>query len=141
MALHWMATQLLPALRERKLDPGRSPVGPGRLAALLGMLSRGEIHSGAAREVLLRMFESEEAPEAIVNAGALRQESDAGHLAALVDQVLSYHPAAVRDIRRGQGRAIGFLIGQVLQASGGRANPRVVRELLHQRLSSGDGPG
>lgn len=141
MALHWMATQLLPALRERKLDPGRSPVDPGRLAALLGMLSRGEIHSGAAREVLLGMFESEEAPESLVNTGALRQESDAGRLAALVDQVLSHHPAAVRDIRRGQGRAIGFLIGQVLQASGGRANPRVVRELLHQRLSSGDGPG
>mgnify|MGYP001029483225 CR=1 FL=1 len=141
LAMHWIATQLLPALKERKLDPGRSPVGPVRLAALLGMLAREEVNAGAAREVLLEMFDSDEAPEAIVGARGLTQQSDAGQLEALADQVLSQHPEAVQDIRRGQGKAIGFLIGQVMQASGGRANPRVIRELLHRKLSIGDEPG
>jgi aspartyl-tRNA(Asn)/glutamyl-tRNA(Gln) amidotransferase subunit B len=134
-AMHWLTTQLLPAVKERGLEPGFSPVTPARLAALLRMLSKDEINANAAREVLMHLFDSDESPEVIVTARGFRQVSDTTALDALIDKVLSEHTAAVADVRKGQGKAVGFLVGQVMQASGGKANPKVIRDLLSKRLA------
>ncbi len=90
----------------------------------------------AAREVLGRLFDSDESPEAIVSAQGFRQVSDQAALDALIDRVLAAQPAAVADVGKGQGKAMGFLVGQVMQASGGKANPKVIRELLVKKLAS-----
>ena len=134
-AMHWLTTQLVPALRERQQELPSSPVTPARFAALLRMLARDEINANAAREVLVHLFDSSETPEAIVSARGFRQVSDQVALDALVDGVLAAQPAAVADVRRGQGKALGFLVGQVMQASGGKANPKVIRDLLARRLA------
>jgi len=133
---HWLTTALVPAVRERRQELSSSPVTPARFAALLRMLSHDEINANAAREVLMQLFESDEAPEAIVSACGFRQVSDAAALDSLIDEVLGAQPAAVADFRDGQGKALGFLIGQVMQASGGRANPKVIRELLSRKLGA-----
>lgn len=133
-AMHWLATQLIPAVKERRLELGASRVTPERLAALLALLAKDEINANAAREVLAQLFESDETPEAIVNARGFRQVSDAGALAAMIDRVLAAQSAAVADFRAGQGKALGFLIGQVMQSSGGKANPKIIRELLTKKL-------
>ena len=99
------------------------------------MLSRDEINANAAREVLAHLFESDEPPEAIVAARGFRQVSDPTALDALIERVLSEQPAAVADVRGGQAKAVGFLVGQVMQASGGKANPKVIRELLAKKLT------
>jgi aspartyl-tRNA(Asn)/glutamyl-tRNA(Gln) amidotransferase subunit B len=135
-AMHWLTTQLIPAVKDRGRELASSPVSPARFASLLKMLSRDEINANAAREVLGHMFESDEAPEAIVSARGFRQVSDPGALDALIDKVLAAQPAAVADFRGGQGKAMGFLIGQVMQASGGKANPKVIRELLAKKLGA-----
>ncbi len=134
-AMHWLTTQLMPAVRERKLELGNSPINPSRFAVLLRMLSNNEINANAAREVLAHMFESDESPEKIVSARGFRQVSDTATLDALIDRVLDEQPAAVADLRSGQGKAMGFLIGQVMQASGGKANPKIIRELLTKKLA------
>lgn len=134
MAMHWLTTQLLPAVKERGQELGSSPVTPARFSVLLKMLSQDEINANAAREVLVHLFDGDEAPEAIVNARGFRQVSDPTTLDALIDRVLNAQPAAVSDYRDGQSKVIGFLIGQVMQASGGKANPRIIRELLVKKL-------
>ena len=134
-AMHWLTTQLLPALRERRQDLSRTPVTPERLAALLEMLTKDEINANAARDVLSCMFDSSDAPQDIVKAKGLGQVSDTGALESMIDQVLSVQASAVADFKNGQGKALGFLIGQIMQASGGKANPKVIRALLTQRLS------
>jgi len=135
-AMHWLTTQLLPAVRERRQELGASPVTPARFASLLKMLSRDEINANAAREVLGHLFDTGESPEAVVQARGFRQVSDPGALDALIDKVLDRNPAAVADFRGGQGKALGFLIGQVMQASGGKANPKILRELLAGKLGA-----
>ncbi len=134
-AMHWLTTQLIPAVKERALELSSSPVTPARFASLLKMLSKDEINANAAREVLVHLFDSNETPEAIVAARGFRQVSDTGALDALIEKVLAAQPAAVADVKNGQGKAMGFLVGQVMQASGGKANPKVIRELLGKKLA------
>ena len=142
-AMHWLTTQLIPAVKSRGLDPGRSPVAgrwsqvsPARLAGLWKMLSRDVINANAAREVLGLMLDSDEAPEAIVRARGFGQVSDPAALDRVIDEVLNAQPGAVSDFKSGRGKALGFLIGQVMHASGGKANPKVIQELLVRRLDS-----
>jgi len=135
-AAHWLTTQLIPAVRDRRQELSSSPVTPARFAALLKMLSQDEINANAAREVLMHLFDSDEAPEAIVSARGFRQVSDPTALDSLIDKVLGAQPAAVADVQSGHGKAMGFLIGQVMQASGGKANPKVIRELLAKKLGA-----
>lgn len=135
-SMHWLTTQLIPAVKDRSLELNSSPVTPARFAALLQMLSQDEINANAAREVLTYLFDSDETPEAIVNARGFKQVSDAGALEAMIDKVLAAQTAAVADFRAGQGKALGFLIGQVMQASGGKANPKMIRELLMKKLNA-----
>ncbi len=135
-AMHWLTTQLIPAVKDRGLDLNGSPVTPARFAVLLKMLSQDEINASAARKVLGHLFDSDEAPEAIVAARRYRQVSDPTALDALIDKVLDAQPAAAAEVRGGQGKAMGFLIGQVMQASGGKANPKMIRELLARKLGT-----
>jgi len=99
------------------------------------MLSRDEINANAAREVLAQLFDSDETPDAIVSAKGFKQVSDKGALDAMIDKVLGEQASAVADFKSGQGKAMGFLIGQVMQASGGKANPKIIRELLAEKLN------
>lgn len=135
-AMHWLTTQLLPAVKDRGQELGQSKVTPARVAALLKMLSADEINANAAREVLAQLFDSDETPEAIVSAKGFKQVSDRGALDAMIDKVLGEQPGAVADFKSGQGKAMGFLIGQVMQASGGKANPKIIRELLAGKLEA-----
>lgn len=136
LAMQWLTAQLLPALRERRQELSGSLVTPERFAALLRMLAQDDINAKAAREVLAELFDSAESPEAIVEARGFRQVSDPLAFAALVDKVIEQQPAAVADFRNGQVKALGFLVGQVMQASGVKANPKVVRELLAEKLGA-----
>lgn len=135
-AFHWLTTQLIPAIKDRGQEPGSSPVTPTRFAVLLKMLADNEINANAAREVLLHMFDSDETPETIVVARGFRQVSDTATLDALIDKVLGEQQAAVADFRSGQGKAMGFLTGKVMQASGGKANPKIIQELLAKKLGA-----
>jgi aspartyl-tRNA(Asn)/glutamyl-tRNA(Gln) amidotransferase subunit B len=134
-AMHWLTTQLIPAVRERRQELAKTKVTPARFAALLQMLARDEINANAAREVLSHLFDSDETPESIVGAKGYKQVSDPGALDKLIDKVLAEQQAAVADLKSGQGKAMGFLIGQVMQASNSKANPKMIRDLMAKKLA------
>ncbi len=136
MAMHWLGTQLIPACKERQQELASSKIPPARLAGLLELLARDEINANVARKVLGHMFDSDDAPAAIVDARGYRQVSDSGALEALIDKVLAEQQMTAADLASSHGKAMGFLIGQVMQASGGKANPKKIRELLQKKLGT-----
>ena len=133
-AANWIAAQLLPALRDRDETPAETAVTPQRLAELIGMAERGEVNANAAKEVLARLFESDRTPAEIVERGGFKQVSDTTELEAIVDRVLAANPRAVADVRSGKTQAVGFLVGQAMRASGGKADPKLLRELVAAKL-------
>jgi aspartyl-tRNA(Asn)/glutamyl-tRNA(Gln) amidotransferase subunit B len=111
-----------------------SPVPPGHLVGLLALIDDGSISGRIAKDVFEKMYRSGEAADTIVRREGLTQVADAGALAAVVDQVLSSNPKAVADEKAGKKTAFGFLVGQVMKSTGGRANPAIVNALLREKL-------
>lgn len=135
IAAQWIATRLLPALKERQQEIYNSSATPSRLAELLTMLEREEINTKTAREILLQMFESDKSPVEIVNEKGIKQIADTEELEKILEQIITANPEAVANLRQGKKQAASFLIGQAMQASKGKANPRVLAELLAKKLN------
>ena len=109
-------------------------VPPAALAELLGLLESGAIGGPAAKQVFERMAEQGGSPKAIVDGEGLARIADEGALEAMVDAVLAAHPAAVAEYRAGKAQTFGFLVGQVMKASNGRADAGSVNALLKKKL-------
>jgi len=135
-ATYWMTTQLMPVLRERGEALATSRITPSRFADLLGLLDRNEVNTNSAKEILVRLFETDLPVKTVVDQGGFGQVSDASELEGIVARILEGNAPAVADYHNGVSKALGFLIGQAMQASGGKANPKVVREILMKRLTS-----
>jgi aspartyl-tRNA(Asn)/glutamyl-tRNA(Gln) amidotransferase subunit B len=135
---------LLGAVRARMNDEGvetatalRDRVAPERLAALIALVERGTISGSIAKDVFDKMFASGRTAEEIVSAEGLTQIDDESDLAGLIAGVLAQHADAVSMYQGGKTTAFGFLVGQVMKAAGGKANPRRVNELLRKTLGAG----
>ena len=100
-----------------------------RFARLLAMLEKGVINTHGAREVLLKLLESNESPEDLVEKGHVRD------LEVIIDAIIADHPADVEDFRKGNEKVVGFLMGLAMKASKGKANPKLLREMLVKRLA------
>jgi aspartyl-tRNA(Asn)/glutamyl-tRNA(Gln) amidotransferase subunit B len=133
---NWVLNELL---REIPGDDDRAiaacPIPPRNLAGLLTLIDDGTISGKIAKDVFDKMYRSGEEAQAIVSREGLRQVADTGALALVVDQVLSAHPKVVDDWKGGKKAAMGFLVGQVMKATAGRANPALVNSLLVEKLS------
>lgn len=110
------------------------PIPPKNLARLLALIDDGTISGKIAKEVFEKMYRSGEDAEAIVKREGLVQVADASVLAGLIEQVLAQNSAAVQDWRKGKKQSLGFLVGQVMKTTGGKANPALVNELLLEKL-------
>ncbi|MEW6319846.1 MAG: Asp-tRNA(Asn)/Glu-tRNA(Gln) amidotransferase subunit GatB [Acidobacteriota bacterium] len=133
-ASNWIMGELLRTLKERELGPDEIPLPAGRLAGLIALVDAGTISSTIAKDVFAKMLADGRTADAIVEAEGLAQTSDAAALDALVREVVAANPDAIEQIRKGRTNAFGFLVGQVMKASQGRANPKVVNELLRAAL-------
>jgi len=131
---NWVMGDLSRLLNAKSMDIADCPVRPGQLAALLRLIDGGTISGKIAKGVFEEMFETGKDPEAIVKAKGLLQISDEGAIAAAVDEVIAKNPKSVADYRAGKEKAIGFLVGQVMKATRGKANPDLVNRLLKERL-------
>jgi aspartyl-tRNA(Asn)/glutamyl-tRNA(Gln) amidotransferase subunit B len=110
-------------------------VGPQHIADLVALVADGTLSGAGAKRALEEAFRTGAAVADIVEERGLRQVSDAGELGAVVDRVLAEHADAAERFRAGNQGVIGFLVGQVMKASGGSANPTLAQELLRERLS------
>src|SRR5579863_4917449 len=134
VAANWVMGDLFGALNRKGLGIDASPVAPERLGALIDLIADGTISGRIAKDVFAEMVETGEAPGTIVERKGLRQLSDAGAIEAAVDAALAAHPAQVSQYASNP-KVLGFFVGQVMKATGGKANPAVVNELLRKKLA------
>jgi aspartyl-tRNA(Asn)/glutamyl-tRNA(Gln) amidotransferase subunit B len=110
-------------------------VTPERLARLIGLVDGGTISGPMAKEVFEKMYASGRSADDIVGAEGLAQMNDEAQIAELIRKVLAANSEAVAQYRSGKTATFGFLVGQVMKAAGGKANPRRVNDLLRRALS------
>ncbi len=131
---NWVMGELTRELKNAGTDPSASPVSPERLVGLLRLVEQGAISLKVAREIFPEVYSSGKTPEQIVEEKGLGQVSDEGALDQIVGDVLAKNPVQVAQFKEGKQQVLGFLVGQVMKASGGKANPGKVNELLKKRL-------
>ncbi|MEE8301433.1 MAG: Asp-tRNA(Asn)/Glu-tRNA(Gln) amidotransferase subunit GatB [Candidatus Tectomicrobia bacterium] len=133
---NWVMGDLLRALHQHHHAPHQSPVTPQHLAAMLQLIDDGVISGKIAKTVFEEMYNSGKQPRLIVEEQGLVQMSDTADLQQIIRQVLSDHPSQVEDYRAGKEKLFGFFVGQTMQATQGKANPKLVNELLGKILIS-----
>jgi aspartyl-tRNA(Asn)/glutamyl-tRNA(Gln) amidotransferase subunit B len=134
---NWIGSELLRELRGDPAAVAASPVRPAGLARLVALVDEGTISGKMAKELFERMARTGEEPDAIVHREGLRQVADEAAIGRVIDEVVTAHPSVVLDYRRGKTQAAKFLVGQVMKATQGKANPHLVNRLLAERLGSG----
>jgi aspartyl-tRNA(Asn)/glutamyl-tRNA(Gln) amidotransferase subunit B len=135
-AANWLMGEMTRTLNDAGLSLAQSPITPVALAGLIGLVERDVINSTTAKDVFEKMWTRGATATAIVEAEGLAQISDEGALAAAVEQVLAAHPEPVRQYRAGQTKVLGFLVGQVMKATGGKASPALVNSLMRRVLEA-----
>jgi aspartyl-tRNA(Asn)/glutamyl-tRNA(Gln) amidotransferase subunit B len=133
-AANWVVGELFGALNRLGLNIEQSPIAPERLGALIDLIADGTISGRIAKDLFAEMIETGETPEAIIERKGLRQVSDAGAIEAAVDAALAANPAQVAQYRANP-KVLGFFVGQVMKATGGKANPALVNDLLRRKLA------
>ncbi len=137
-AANWVTgefSRLLNARAAEGLTADRVPLRPARLAELIEDVEAGHVSGTNAKAVLTETFATGESPRAVIERDGLAQVSDTGAIAASVAEVLAAHPAQVAEYRAGKQQLYGFLVGQVMKRTGGRADARIVNEELRRQLA------
>ncbi|MPZ86915.1 MAG: Asp-tRNA(Asn)/Glu-tRNA(Gln) amidotransferase subunit GatB [Nitriliruptorales bacterium] len=134
---NWLTNEVTGWATAQGIDPSTVPLPAAHLAQLIGLVGDGTLSSKLARQVLDEVLESGGAsmPKQIVEARGLAQMSDAGELERIVDQVITEQDEAAQRVRDGNAKAIGALVGAVMRATQGKANPQMVNQLLRERLT------
>ena len=134
MVSNWIMGEVLRVLNERKISIDRFSIPPEKLSRLLQRIKDQTISVSAAKKVFARLLESDRSVDEIIEEAGLKQVSDSDALSGLIDEILARHPQEVANYRAGKKKLMGFFVGQVMRASGGKANPALVNQLLRARL-------
>ncbi len=133
---NWMMTELMRELKgEDSIDIEGCPIPPRNLGGLLAMIDQGTISGKIAKAVFLDMLASGKDAETLVKEKNLLQVSDEGELLAMVREIIAANPAQAADYRDGKTKLMGFFVGQLMQRTKGRANPKLANQLFSQELS------
>ncbi len=127
-------SELLRELKRDEREIEECPVPAENLAALLRLIEEGVISGKIAKSVFEEMYQTGQRAEEIVRAKGLVQLSDAEAITKIVAEILAAHPAEVAEYRQGKEKVFGFFVGQVMKATQGKANPRLVNEILQKKL-------
>ena len=132
---NWICTALLGLLNAKGKNIAESPVSAERLAGLLQLLDTGVISGKIAKTVFEEMAKTGKAPKAIVAEKGLVQVTDPSAIEAVVEKVVDAHPDQAAEYRGGKTKLLGFFVGQVMKETRGKANPKIVNEVLRKKLS------
>ncbi len=135
LAANWIMGELAAALNRAELELEASPVAPQTLGALIRRIVDGTLSGKTAREVFAALWDGERDVDALIEARGLRQIRDDGAIADAVAAVLAANPKNVEEYRAGKAKALNALVGQVMKATGGRANPQLVGDALRAALA------
>lgn len=132
---NWIMTDFTKLLNEAEIEIQDAKITEENLAALIQLIDKGTISSAIAKKVFIQMFETGEDANTIVEKKGLVQISDENAIQEIVKKVVENNPQSVADYKAGKDKAIGFLVGQVMKESRGKANPGIVNKLLQQELN------
>jgi len=133
---NWIMGDLLGYLNQNGLEPGEVKLTGAGLGEMIGLIEKGTISTKIAKTVFKEMLLSGKAPQAIVEEQGLVQISDEGALLAVVDRIVAANPQSVADYKAGKEKAVGFLVGQVMKETKGKANPGLLNKLILDRLNA-----
>jgi len=134
LATNWITGDLQALISDAKADITNIKITPEQLAAMIGLIEDGTISGKIAKDILPNIFESGKEPKVIVEEKGLVQISDLSELEGIIREILIQHPGPVEDFHSGKMQAKGFLVGQSMKATKGKANPKVVNQILDQLL-------
>ena len=133
-ASNWIMGEVLRTMKERGQEIDQVPLGPDALAGLIALIDKGTISHSVGKDVFATMYDSGRAADEIVAAEGLAQIGDESQLLAIVRDVVGRHAEAVTQYRAGKQQTFGFLVGQVMKGSKGKANPKLASDLLKREL-------
>lgn len=133
---NWVLAEVLAVLNEKHIGLEQLPFGPDHIAELVNELDAQTITSKQAKDVFVEMLESGEHPRQIIKNRGMTQVSDTGTIEKLVDEVFAANPQAIADWKKGKTNVAGWLMGQVMKKSQGKANPNQTTELVRKKLAS-----
>jgi len=131
---NWVLNDLMAQLSSAKQTLADCKVTPEHLAGMLRLIDNKTISGKIAKTVYEEMFNTGKMADVVVKEKGLLQITDESEIAGIVEQVIADNPASVQDYRDGKKKAMGFLVGQVMKATKGKANPQIVNNLLREKL-------
>ena len=134
MAANWLMGDMSKMLNTTGIAIEAAPIGSDKMAGLLALIEKGTISGKIAKTVFEEMWKSGKDAEAIVKEQGMVQISNEGEIIAIVDSVIAASPQSVADYKAGKEKALGFLVGQIMKQTKGRANPEIVNKLLRDRI-------
>jgi len=132
---NWVMGDVTRLLNTHQCSVVNSPISAKQLAELLALMDKGTLSGKIAKSVLEEMYNTGKDARVIVKEKGLEQISDEGALLGIIDSVIAANPQSVEDYRAGKDKAIGFLVGQIMKATKGQANPGLVNQLLKEKLA------
>jgi aspartyl-tRNA(Asn)/glutamyl-tRNA(Gln) amidotransferase subunit B len=133
-ASNWIMGEVLRTMNERGQAMDAMPLGAPALAGLITLIEKGTISNAIAKEVFAKMYDSGRSAEDIVAAEGMAQIGDESAVVAIIHEVMAKNADAVTQYRAGNTKPFGFLVGQVMKGSGGKANPKLANQLLKREL-------
>ena len=133
-ASNWLMVETLRLLKENSEEPEDIRFSPAHLASLISLAESGAVNSTVAKEVFEKMYESDIDPKAYVEENGLMTVNDEGALEEVVDRVIADNPKVVEEFKGGKEKVLGFLVGQVMKAMKGKANPKSAGDMLKTKL-------
>ena len=135
IAANWVMGELFGALNRSDTDIGESPVSAAHLGKLVDLIGDGTVSNRLAKDVFEIMFDTRDDPEKIVEEKGMKQVTDTGAIEAAVDAAIANGAAQVEQFRAGNEKVLGWFVGQVMQATQGKANPQAVNEILRKKIA------
>ena len=135
ISTNWITGELFALLNEKNLEISESPISAKNLSKLINLIKDGTISGKIAKSVFEIMADGNKDPKKIIEEKGLKQQSDPKELEKLIDKVINDNQDKVKEYKSGKEKLFGFFVGQTMKASGGKANPKLVNEILKKKLT------
>lgn len=132
---NWVLSDISKYLNDKQMELSDTKLTAEKLVAMVELIEKNVISGNAGKKVLVKLFETEDSVDQIVEDLGLKQMSDEGAIEALVDEVLAANPKSIEDYKGGKKNVVGFLVGQCMKASKGKGNPKMINQMLAKKLA------
>ena len=134
LAVNWITGELFAVLNNKNIEIAHSPISAKNLAKLINLIKNGTISGKIAKTIFELMLDGDIDPQIIVAEKGLKQQSDPKALEALIDKIINDNREKAIEYKQGKEKLFGFFVGQAMKASGGKANPQLINEILKKKL-------